>query len=129
MKKINKKFGMHNFELDDQAIDAMIQEAMADDIKVIVPKDFADKMETKAKQINLYRFWKNELLKHAALFGGAILMPLIALAIFYYYKPDSLNAIVSFLDQFKWIILAGISIIFAIQLADSWVRNKLRLNS
>ncbi len=128
MKKINKEFGMHNFELDDHAIDAMIQEAMTDDL-LVIPEDFADKMEIKAKQINLYRFWKNEFLKHAALFGGAILMPLIALGIFYYYEPKSLNGIVSFLDQFKWILLAGIIMFFAIQLADSWVGKKLRLNS
>lgn len=129
MKKKNKEFEMHNFEIDDQAIDAMIQEAMADDFMVIVPEGFADKMEKKAQQINLYRFWKNEILKHAALFGGVILMPLIALGIFYYYDPNSLNGIMSFLKQFKWELLAVIIMFFGIQLADSWVGKKLRLHS
>jgi hypothetical protein len=121
MKKNSKDF-------DEQALDDLIQEAMSDDMFVAVPEGFADRMEKKAQQINLYRFWQDEFLKHIYFIGGPILMLAITFGVFYYFNPESLTGILSFLNQFKWLLLGGIILLFGIQLADSWVFKRLGKN-
>ena len=82
MKKKNSESRKMNTDFDEQALDALIQEALTDDAFVIVPEDFADRMEVKAKQINAYRFWQDELLKHSAVLGGALLMLAVVFGVF-----------------------------------------------
>lgn len=127
MKKEELDFGKMNF--DEQELDALIQEAMADDIDVFVPSNFADKMELKAIQINRIRFWKEEFFKHAALFGGVFLMFAIVFGVFFYFSPEQTKGIVQFLDQYKWFILSGFVLAFSLQMADSWVGRKLGIDN
>lgn len=129
MKKENSESRKMNSDFDDQALDALIQEALSDDMFVNVPENFADKMEAKAKQINLYRFWQDELLKHSAVLGGALLMLAIVFGVLYYFSPEITNGIIIFLDRFKWILLGSAGLVFSMQLADSWIGNRLGLKS
>lgn len=121
MKKENRDF-------DEQALDALIQEAMKDDFFVAVPEDFADRMEKKAQQINLFRFWQEAVFKHAVIIGGAIAMLAVAFGVLYYFSAESISGILGFLIRFKWILMGGIALLFVIQMADTWVFNKLSEN-
>ncbi len=124
MNKENNDLGMNN-EFDEQLLDALILEALNDDILVSVPDGFADLMEEKAKQINVFRFWKEELLKQISFFGGAILMLTVAFGVLYYFKAESLSEILIFLNKYKWLLLGAITLFFGIQIADTWVFKRL----
>ncbi len=128
MKKENSLERL-NDDFDEQALDALIQEALKDDFEIRIPEGFADLMEEKAKQLNLYSYWKEEVLKHAAILLGIIVMLAIPLGIFYYFQPKIISGILSFLNQFKWFLLGGIVLLFTIQMADSWILKKLGLNT
>lgn len=121
MKKENRDF-------DEHELDALIQEAMADDLFVAVPDGFADKMEKKAQQINLIRFWQEAAFKHASILGGAVAMLSIVLGVLYYFSAESISGILGFLIQFKWILMVGFALLFGIQMADTWMFNKLGEN-
>ena len=127
MKKEKSESRKMNNNFDEQALDALIQEALTDDTFVIVPEDFADRMEAKAKQINGYRFWQDELLKHSTVLGGALLMLAVVFGVFYYFSPENTNGVIIFLDRFKWLLLSGAGLVFLMQLADSWIVKKLGL--
>lgn len=129
MKKENSELRKMNDDIDERALDALIQEALADDVFVAVPENFADIMEAKAKQINGYLFWQDELLKHSTVLGGVLLMLAIVFGVFYYFSPENTNGIIVFLDRFKWILLSGAGLVFLMQLADSWIVKKLGLKS
>lgn len=129
MKKENSELRKMNDDIDERALDALIQEALADDVFVAVPENFADIMEAKAKQINGYRFWQDELLKHSTVLGGVLLMLAIVFGVFYYFSPENTKGIIVFLDRFKWILLSGAGLVFLMQLADSWIVKKLGLKS
>jgi len=122
MKKENRNF-------DEHELDALIQEAMADDLFVAVPDGFADRMEKKAQQINLIHFWQEAVFKHLTILGGALTMLAIVLGVLYYFSAESISGILGFLIQFKWILLGGFSSLFLIQMADSWVAKKLGIES
>ena len=127
MKKENSESRKMNTDFDEQALDALIQEALSDDMFVHVPENFADKMEVKAKQINGYRFWQDELLKHFTVLGGVLLMLAIVFGVFYYFSPETTNGVIVFLDRFKWILFSGAGLVFLMQLLDSWIANRLGL--
>jgi vacuolar-type H+-ATPase subunit I/STV1 len=129
MKKENSELIKMNSDFDEQALDALIQEALTEDMHVVVPDSFADKMEAKAKRINVLRFWQEEFLKHAILLGGAIVMIAIVFGVFFYFSPENTNGFILFVVQFKWIILGSLFFIFAIQLVDSWIAKKLGFGS
>lgn len=127
MKKENSESRKRNF--DEQALDVLIQEALSNDMFIAVPENFADKMEEKAKQINAFRFWQEELLKHTTVLGGVLLMFAVVFGVFYYFSPETIRGIINFLDRFKWLLLGGAGFVFFMQLADSWIENKLGLKS
>ncbi len=128
MKKENSESIKMNSEFDERALDALIQEALTEDMFVAVPENFADRMEAKAKQINIFRFWQDELLKHTILLGGTLLMIAVVFGVFFYFSPENTNGFIQFVVQFKWIILGSLFFIFGIQLVDSWIMKKLGLS-
>ncbi len=125
MKKNHDNF-YFNDDLEEQFLDDLIKEAMRGDFDVDIPEGFADRMEKKAQQINRYRYWKEEFLKHLLLLGGALFMLAVAFGVFYYYNPESSIGILAFLNKFKWMLLGGIALFFAIQMADSWAIKKIK---
>ena len=126
--KNNDELNKTNADFDEQSLDALIQEAMSDDFFVAIPEDFADRMEKKAMQINGYRFWLDEILKHSVLLGGILLMLATAFGVFYYFNPENTVGILAFLNQIKWSLLGGIILFFGVQMADTWVFKKLGCN-
>lgn len=129
MKKENSESRRMNSDFDEQALDALIQEALADDMFVNIPEGFADRLENKALKINAFRFWQEELLKHTTVLGGVLLMFAVVFGVFYYFSPETIRGIINFLDRFKWLLLGGAGFVFFMQLADSWIENKLGLKS
>lgn len=125
MKKNKNNFNL-NEEFSEQFLDDLIKEAISDDFYVDIPSDFADRMEKKAEQINVLRYWKEEFLKHLAFLGGILVMLAIPFGVFYYFDPENITGILTFLIQFKWMLLGGFILLFAIQMADSWAIKKTK---
>ncbi|MBN1651994.1 MAG: hypothetical protein JW857_11740 [Bacteroidales bacterium] len=125
MKK-NKDNFYFDGDIEEQFLDDLIIEAMRGDLDLDIPEGFADRMEKKAQQINRYRYWKEEFLKHLLLMGGALVMLAIAFGVFYYYNPENSSGILAFLAQFKWMLLGGFVLLFGIQMADSWAIKKIK---
>lgn len=125
MKKNTEPMNL-NEEFSEQFLDDLIKETLSEDFYVDIPTDFADRMEKKAEQINVSRYWKEEFLKHLAFLGGTLLMLAIPFGVFYYFNPENITGILTFLIQFKWILLGGFILLFAIQMADSWAIKKIK---
>jgi len=126
--RTNKEEAKKYMDFDDKSLDALFLEAMSDDFSIKIPEDFADRLEKKAQQINLNRFWQEEILKQASLLGGILFLIAVAFGIFYYFQPQNAINSLAFLNQIKLILIGGVVLFFGVQLADTWVFKSLGKN-
>lgn len=115
-------------DFSEMEMDAFIQEALKTDSFISIPDDFADKLEKKANQLNKQRYWLEEFFKQFILWMGTMIILVVAIGIVWYYKPENAWTFISFLQDFKWILIIGFAFLFFIQLADSWLMKKLNLS-
>lgn len=115
-------------DFSEMEMDAFIQEALKTDSFISIPDDFADKLEKKANRLNKQRYWLEEFFKQFILWTGTMIILVVAIGIVWYYKPENAWTFISFLLDFKWILIIGFAFLFFIQLADSWLMKKLNLS-
>ncbi len=115
-------------DFSEMEMDAFIQEALKTDSFISIPDDFADKLEKKANRLNKQRYWLEEFFKQFILWTGTMIILVVAIGIVWYYKPENAWTYISFLLDFKWILIIGFAFLFFIQLADSWLMKKLNLS-
>lgn len=118
MKKITN-------EIDDQMLDELIQQALSNNLLVKIPDDFADRMEMKAKKINHFRYWREELFKQLLVVGGIVVMILALFSLLFYFKIWSIDHLFDLLNQRVFLVIFSVVALVTLVLLNTWIEKKL----